>query len=94
MLMTFSSHTSDSTALHVRASVMTDTQFSYACLCGKQHWHGNGGNPHGNRTEFRSVHCRAQVRGDVCIHITDETVRKLKPKRKQRNDTINQNTQH
>ena len=80
------------TQCKIIANLMTDTQFSYQCLmCSKRHWHGNGGDPITNRVECRGSHCKA-VHQDVKIYITDETVRKLKPKRKQKkNDSINQN---
>ena len=45
---------------------MDKTQFKYRCLCKKgYHAHGNGGDPHTNRVEYRSSHCPV-YRGDHC----------------------------
>jgi predicted SprT family Zn-dependent metalloprotease len=64
--------------IHVHAFEMSDTQFKYKCACRlKFHRHGNGGDPLTNRQEYRSGHCLAQP-GELCIHITDKTIRKLK----------------
>ena len=63
---------------HVHAYEMTDTQFKYKCSCKhRRHTHGNSGDPFKNRREFRTSHCPQDDR-DLCIHITDKTVRRLK----------------
>ena len=63
---------------HVHAYEMTDTQFKYKCSCKhRRHIHGNSGNPLKNRREYRSSHCPRDDR-EVCIHITDKTIRRLK----------------
>ena len=63
---------------HVIAYEMTDTQFKYKCQCKhRPHIHGNSGDPLKNRCEYRSSHCPRDDR-EVCIHITDKTVRRLK----------------
>eukprot|EP01047_Picozoa_sp_COSAG01_P069719 COSAG01_NODE_10389_length_2179_cov_1.138462_2_plen_82_part_00 len=67
---------------HVTACEMTDSQFKYKCQCKKgYHVHGNCGDPNSNRIEYRSSHCPF-IEGDVAVHITDETQRKLKCKSK------------
>ena len=56
---------------------MDKTQFKYRCPCKKgYHAHGNGGDPHTNRVEYRSSHCR-EYGGDIRIAITEETPRAL-----------------
>ena len=61
---------------HVIAEEMTDTHFSYRCDCRlKSHRHGNGRDLT-NRQEYRDSHCSDNPR-DVCIHITDQTIRNL-----------------
>ena len=66
--------------IHVHAYEMSDTQFKYKCACRlKFHRHGNGGDPHTNRQEYRSSHCLSKA-GELCIHITDTTTRKLNVK--------------
>ena len=68
--------------IDVQAFEMTDTTFKYRCKCKKGfHIHGNGGDPFTNRVEHRSSHC-PEFEGDVRIHITDNTMRKLKSKSK------------
>jgi len=63
---------------HVHACEMTDKQFKYRCKCRDRfHIHGNGGDPHTNRCEYRSSHCTKDDR-EVCIHIDERTNRKLK----------------
>ena len=64
--------------IDVQAFVMTDTVFKYRCNCKKGfHIHGNGGDPFTNRVESRSSHC-PEFDGEVDIHITNNTIRKLK----------------
>ena len=68
--------------IDVQACEMTDTTFKYRCKCKKGfHIHGNGGDPFTNRVEHRSSHC-PDFDGEVNIHITDNTKRKLKSKSK------------
>ena len=68
--------------IDVDACEMTDTTFKYKCNCKKGfHVHGNGGDPFANRVESRSSHC-AEFKGEMRIHITDNTIRKLKSKPK------------
>ena len=68
--------------IEVQAFEMTDTTFKYRCKCKKGfHLHGNGGDPHTNRVEHRSSHC-PEFEGEVNIHITNNTMRKLKSKSK------------
>eukprot|EP01048_Picozoa_sp_COSAG05_P015355 COSAG05_NODE_1844_length_3977_cov_2.730015_1_plen_73_part_00 len=68
--------------MNILADIMTNTQVSYLCpCCSKRHWHGNGGDHTANRVECRGSHCKATP-GDVRIHITEQTVRQLKSKRK------------
>jgi predicted SprT family Zn-dependent metalloprotease len=67
---------------HVTAYEMNDSQFKYRCKCKKgYHSHGNCGDPETNRVEYRSSHC-PHIKTEVAVHITDETARKLKSKRK------------
>ena len=63
---------------HVTAFEMTDAVFKYRCQC-KRGWHshGNGGDT-SNRTEYRVAHCLKHAGKQMAIHITDETVRKIK----------------
>jgi hypothetical protein len=63
---------------HVTAFEMTDAVFKYRCQC-KRGWHshGNGGDTR-NRTEYRVAHCPHSQGRHMCIHITDETDRKIK----------------
>ena len=64
--------------IDVQAFEMTDTTFKYRCKCKKGfHLHGNGGDPFSNRVESRSSHC-PEFDGEVNIHITDNTTRKLR----------------
>ena len=64
----------------VHAFEMTDTSFKYKCPCKKGfHTHGNGGDPFSNRVEYRSSHCqRSKESAELEIHITDDTIRKLR----------------
>jgi predicted SprT family Zn-dependent metalloprotease len=81
-MIQFNVHATTDDFHHVRAYEMNDTQFKYKCKCKKgYHAHGNGGDPHSNRVEYRSSHC-PHIKSEVAVHITDETARKLKSKRK------------
>jgi len=79
-LATITYHGSDSDFVAVQASEMTDTTFKYKCPCKKGfHIHGNGGDPFTNRVEYRSSHCeRLKEPVELEIHITDDTIRKLR----------------
>ena len=61
-MISFNAHFVQDDFYHTAAYEMTDTQ---------------GGDALTNRTEYRSSHCLRQGR-DLAIHITKQTVRKLK----------------
>ena len=79
-LETITYHGTDSDFVAVQAFEMTDTTFKYKCPCKKGfHIHGNGGDPFTNRVEYRSSHCeRSKEPVELEIHITDDTIRKLR----------------
>jgi hypothetical protein len=86
-MISFDVHTAEDGYYHVTAFEMTDKQFKVRCKCKKgYHLFGNCGDAVTNRTEYRSSHCPET---DLCnmremaIHITEQTVRKLKSKPKQ-----------
>jgi hypothetical protein len=71
--------------IHVEACEMSLKQFKYRCpfKCQEKfHFHGNGGDPHTNRLEYRATHCLNAPPCEIVIAITSNTKRKLKPKRK------------
>ena len=79
----FTIHQQADDVKHVHAYEMTDTQFRYRCSCKRgYHWHGNGGDPHKNRREFRSSHCETSKDDrELCIHIDERTTRTLKSRK-------------
>jgi hypothetical protein len=83
-MISFNVHTAEDGYYHVTAFEMTDTQFKIRCKCKKgHHTFGNCGEPLRNRTEYRSSHCcLTDESQELAIHITGQTVRKLKSKPK------------
>ena len=65
--------------MDVQAVEITETVFKYTCNCKRGfHSHGSAGDV-SNRVEERVSHC-PQCPGELRIHITDATIRKLKSK--------------
>ena len=66
--------------MDVEAFEITETLFKYMCIhCERgYHSHGSAGDV-SNRVEERVSHC-PQCPGELRIHITDATIRKLKSK--------------
>ena len=65
--------------MDVQAVEITETVFKYKCNCKRGfHSHGSAGDL-SNRVEERVSHC-PQCPGELRIHITDATIRKLKSK--------------
>ena len=82
-MISFNVHEVQDGYYHVTAFEMGEKQFKVKCKCKKgYHLFGNGGDVLSNRTEYRSSHCLDTDGRELAIHITDQTVRKLKSKSK------------
>ena len=67
----------DTPVIDVHACEINDNSFKYRCNCKQRyHVHGNCGD-FSSRMERRSSHC-PNFEGDVCIYITDKTIRNRK----------------